>query len=156
MGERQRQRGSVLLLVPAAVLVLVVLGAIAVDFGLAFLAQRELTSAAAAAANDAAGAALSDAAFYGARGVEIDPARAERVAADAVGARRPGGVMVRSVTVRVAGPQVCVTVEGEVPYVFAPVVPGVARSAVVRGRAVATAVVGAPGTSVAQSDVVRC
>lgn len=138
-----RERGSALLLVPAGVLVLVVLGAIAVDFALAFLGQRELAGAAAAAANDAAAAALSDAAFYGDGAVAVDPVRAEAVAIEAVGARRPGGVEVTSVSARVVGPQVCVTVEGRVSYLFSPVVPGVSRGAVVRGQAVATAVLGA-------------
>lgn len=150
-----REHGSVLLLVPAGVLVLVVLGAVAVDFALAFLGQRELTAAAAAAANDAAGAALSDAAFYGSHhgSVEIDGARAERVAADAVARRRSGGVEVTTMRVEVAGPQVCVTVVGRVPYLFAPVVPGMPRTAVVRGQAVATAVVS--GSSV-PSEAVSC
>lgn len=146
-----RERGSVLLLVPAGVLVLVVLGAVAVDFALAFLGQRELTGAAAAAANDAATAGLSDAAFYGSdQGpVVLDAARAERVAAAAVQARRPRGVEVTSVAVRVEGPLVCVAVVGRVPYLFAPVVPGTSGAAVVRGQAVATAVVGGAGVPVA-------
>ena len=38
---------------PAAVLVLVILGAICVDFSVAYLAQRQLKDAAVAAANDA-------------------------------------------------------------------------------------------------------
>jgi hypothetical protein len=149
------ERGSVLLLVPAAVLVLVVLGAIAVDFALAFLGQRELNAAAAAAANDAAGAALSDAAFYSGRHgpVEIDPARAEEVAAAALERRRPGGVEVTSLTVRASGPQVCITVVGRVPYLFSPIVPGGPRAAVVRGQAVASAVVGA---SPVPSEAVLC
>ena len=136
-----------LLLVPAAVLVLVVLGAIAVDFSLAFLGQRELTGAAAAAANDAAAAAVSDAAFYGSGDgpVVLDAGRAQAVATEAVGVRRSGGVEVTSVAVRVTGAQVCVTVVGQVPYIFAPVVPGMPRRAVVRGRAVATAVLGPAG-----------
>src|SRR5438552_3809411 len=52
------ERGSVLMLMPAAVLVFLVLGALCVDFGSAYDAQRELASAATAAANDAAGRAI--------------------------------------------------------------------------------------------------
>ena len=59
------QRGNVLLLVPAGVLVLVIFGALAVDAALAFLGQRALTDAAAAAANDAAAAASSPSARPG-------------------------------------------------------------------------------------------
>jgi Flp pilus assembly protein TadG len=150
------ERGSVLLLVPAGVLVLVVLGAVAVDFGLAFLGQRELANAAAAAANDAAGAAVSDAAFYRTGAVALEEARAEQVAVESVGIRRPGGVVVTSVAVEVAGPQVCVTVTGRVPYLFSRAVPGAARAAVVRGQAVATAVVGGRGAAVARADVSLC
>lgn len=151
MGEsQQREHGSVLLLVPAGVLVLVVLGAIALDFALAFLGQRELSGAAAAAANDIAAAAVSDAAFYGgAEGsVALDAGRAERIAADAIQRRRSSGVQVTGVSVRVDGPHACVEVVGTVAYLFAPAVPGVARSAQVRGRAVATAVVGGRGADV--------
>lgn len=137
-------RGSVLLLVPAGVLVLFVLAAIAVDFSLAFLGQRELSAAAAAAANDAAGAAVSDAAFYGASSgdITVDGARAQRVAAEAVIRRRPTGVTITHVVVRTGGPHVCVAVTGRVPYLFTPIVPGLPRSAEVRGESVATAVVG--------------
>lgn len=141
------ERGSVLLLVPAGVLVLFVLAAIAVDHALAFLGQRELSAAAAAAANDAAGAAVSDAAFYGgATGpIVIDGARAERIAAEGIARRRPTGVTVTRVAVRVDGPHVCVGVAGRVGYLFTPIVPGLPRGVEVRGEAVASAVVGSDG-----------
>lgn len=146
--------GSVLLLVPAGVLVLFVLAAIAVDFSLAFLGQRELSAAAAAAANDAAGAAVSDAAFYGAStgDIALDGRRAQHVAAEAVTRRRPTGVTITHVVVRTHGPRVCVAVTGRVPYLFAPIVPGLPRAAEVRGEAVATAVVGRGGTAPGRSD----
>lgn len=94
-----RQRGSVLLLVPAGVLVLIILGAISVDFAIAFSRQRELSSLAAAVANDAATAALSDERFYrgsatdaegpaGGSDLEIDPVAARRLGA---GGCRPAG-----------------------------------------------------------------
>ena len=53
-GDGVNERGSVLLLFPAAVLIVIVLSAITVDSSIAFLAQRELANATAAAANDAA------------------------------------------------------------------------------------------------------
>lgn len=148
--------GSVLLLVPAGVLVLFVLAAIAVDSALAFLGQRELSAAAAAAANDAAGAAVSDAAFYGGSSgdIAVDGARAQRVAADAVIRRRPTGVTITHVVVRTDGPHVCVAVTGRVPYLFTPIVPGLPRGAEVRGESVATAVVGGGRTAPSVSDSV--
>ena len=48
------ERGSVLMLMPVAVLIFLVLGALCVDFGSVFTVKRELSNAAAAAANDAA------------------------------------------------------------------------------------------------------
>lgn len=79
-----RQRGSVLLLFPAAVLIVFVLAAMAVDSSIAFLGERELASAVAAAANDAATEAISDEAFYGSGRVELDDAEVERVAEERV------------------------------------------------------------------------
>jgi Flp pilus assembly protein TadG len=124
---------------PAAVLVLVVLGAIAVDSAVVFLAQRELAGAAAAAANDAAAEALDDAALYRSGAVTLDPARAAAVAGAAVAARQSQGLrLVGTPVVRVAGRQVCVRLVADVDHVFAPAVPGVRPSSTVSARAVAT------------------
>ena len=159
MTERRpdRQRGSVLLLVPAGVLVLVILGAIAVDFAVAFLGQRELSGLASAVANDTATAALSDERFYrGAGGpgdrigpgrIEIDPAEARRLAREAVVRRAPRGLSNIVVETRAEGPRVCVRLRGDVDYVFAKAIPGAADGTTVEGTAVATAVEGGPGSS---------
>ncbi|MGI8683512.1 MAG: hypothetical protein ACR2MO_00135 [Acidimicrobiales bacterium] len=155
--KRREERGSVLMLVPAAVLVLFILGAIAVDFSIAFLAQRELTSAAAAAANDAAGAGLSEDAFYGGGEpgrIVLDPAQAEALATAAFDAREIRGVHDTATTVKVAGDRVCVTITGRVDYIFAKAIPSGPRGATVRGRAVATAVQGdGSSTGVPAGDV---
>lgn len=75
------ERGSALMLMPAAVLVVIVLSAVAVDGALAFMGRRELSAAAAAAANDAVVAALSERGFYEACGdLDLDAAAAQRVA----------------------------------------------------------------------------
>lgn len=144
-----RERGSVLMLVPAGVLVLFVLGSIAVDSSIAFLAQRELTSAAAAAANDAAGAALSDESFYRGGGepgrIVLDEAAAREIAAASFDARELRGVTDTDTAVVVAVDQVCVTVTGRVDYIFAKAIPGAPRGRTVTGRAVATAVQGGGG-----------
>lgn len=143
------------MLVPAAVLVLMILGALAVDAALAFLGQRALTNAAAAAANDAAALAVSDAAFYtDARGpLVLDGARAEAAAADAVAHAGLRGVEVLDQRVAVRGAHVCVHLVGRVRFVFSPVVPGVPRTASVHGRAVATAAAGGAGTPVPTTDL---
>lgn len=140
-----RERGSVLMLMPAAVLILVILGAIAVDSAVVFLAERELVNATAAAANDAAAAAVSDSAFYGSGEVVIDPAVAEQVAAEALRLRLPEGGPAGAIAltgdpeVLVAGRQVCVTARATVRHIFARAIPGVAREAHVSARSTATA-----------------
>lgn len=141
-----------LMLVPAAVLVLMVLAAIAVDAAVAFLAQRELGAAAAAAANDAA-TAISEERFYRAGpgrspALSIDELEARRVVDAAVAARTGRGVHLTAVSVETDGRRVCVALVGRAPYVFAKAVPGVPHEATVRGRASATAVEGPPGTPV--------
>lgn len=81
---RDRQRGSTLLLFPAALLIMVALAAVTVDSAIAFMAQRELVNATAAAANDAATEALSDRAFYEGDRIELSSAAVESVAVDRV------------------------------------------------------------------------
>ena len=75
VADGVRQRGSVLLLFPAAVLIVLVLSAITVDSSIAFLAQRELANATAAAANDAASRAVDGQAFYRERPDRARPVR---------------------------------------------------------------------------------
>jgi hypothetical protein len=65
---------------PAAVLVFVVLGALAVDASLAFLAEREVANVAAAVANDAATQGIDTERFYATGDVVIDPERVRAVA----------------------------------------------------------------------------
>jgi len=128
--------------------VLLVLGAIAVDSAVAFLGQREVSNAAAAAANDAATAALSDRAFYTSGALEVDGKRALEVARRSVAARTSRGVEVVDVSVDADADRVCVTVRGRVPYVFARALPLVPGFAAVSGRAGAVAVAGERGTPV--------
>ena len=155
--RNRNQRGSALILVPAAVLVLVILGAIAVDMSIVLLGQRELANMAAAAANDAATAAISKEAFYrGGSGrapgeVQIDDGEARHVVAHVLDVEVPRGVKVTRFDVQAPGSQVCVTVEGRVEYLFARAIPGVPHSTTVQGRARATAVRGPAGTSVPRS-----
>ena len=138
---RGSERGSVLMLVPAAVLVLLVLGAICVDSAIVFLAQRDLANRTAAAANDIAGFAVSDAAFYDAGGaVALDDGRADafvRLSFDP--GRLPGGFASWSADAEVAGDSVTVAAEAEVRSLFAAAVPGGPETTTVRARSVARA-----------------
>jgi hypothetical protein len=142
----------VLLLVPAAVLVLVVLASIAIDSAAAFLGQRELANAATAAARDAA-TAISDSRFYGGGVVAVDPLQADRVARASIAARDMRGVTLSEpVSVTVAGRQVCVSLTGRVERIVARSLPGVPARVTVRARSTATAA-GDPGTVVPRRTI---
>jgi hypothetical protein len=80
----ERERGSTLLLFPAALLIMVALAAMTVDSAIAFMAQRELANATAAAANDAATEALSDRSFYEGNRIELSSSAVEAVAVERV------------------------------------------------------------------------
>jgi Flp pilus assembly protein TadG len=135
------------MLVPALVLVLVVLAAIAVDSAVVFLGERQLGDTAAAAANDAV-SALSDPSFYRAGNVDLDPTAARRVADASVAAQDHSGVTIDGpVEVQVEGRQVCVSLTGHVDAIFGRAIPGVPHATTVRARATATAA-GDRGTTV--------
>jgi Flp pilus assembly protein TadG len=138
------QRGSVLLLFPAAVLIVVALAAVAVDSSIAFLGERELANATAAAANDAAGQAVSDRAFYQGGRIELDPAAVERVAVNRVRAALDGRHRDLAVEARAMPPSaagcgwtVRVSARARVSYIFSPAVPGGPDSVAVDATTVA-------------------
>ena len=131
LNGRGRERGSVLLLFPAGLLAVIVLAAIAVDASIAFLGERELAAAVAAAANDAATEAISDEAFYRAGRVELDAGEVERVAEERVRASldsgRHRGLEVRASVIPAAGGcawSLRVEAAATVRYIFSPAVPG--------------------------------
>jgi hypothetical protein len=130
------------MLMPAGVLIVLLLGAVAVDAAVVFLAERELANATAAAANDAAGAALDDAAFYQGGRLVLDPSRAEEVARQSLAARRAGFLEIEEVDVDVTAVRVTVRVAAQVEHVFARAVPGAPRTARVEARSTAEAVPG--------------
>ncbi|MGK2928645.1 MAG: hypothetical protein ACSLFO_03615 [Acidimicrobiales bacterium] len=57
-GTPRRERGSVLMLMPAAIVIVLLLGAITVDSAIVYLEQRRAYNVAFDAANDAVGAGL--------------------------------------------------------------------------------------------------
>lgn len=135
------EHGSVLVLMPAAVLVFLVLGALAVDAATVFLAQRQLANAASAAANDAATQAVDLELFYAEGSVRLLPADAQRVAAVSVDRLGLDHLSDVRPVATVRGDVVEVTVSARAHQVFAPAVPGgpdsvaVAATAVAHGRA---------------------
>ena len=155
-GQRRRlpraETGSALILVPAAVLVLVVLAAIAVDTAAVFLGQRQLAEAAATAATDAAGA-ISEPTFYRTGTITLDPSEAQRLAVASTAAEDLHAVkLVGPIDVTVAGRQVCVSLTGEVPVVFGRALPGIPRATTVHATATGTAT-GDRGTLVASRAI---
>jgi hypothetical protein len=115
-------RGSVLLLFPAAVLVMFLLGAVVIDVSLTQLRARQLEAVAASAANDAL-AALDVAALRDGRGVVIDETVAAEVAARAIATGPLPLATVEAVWVEVDGAGrtvIAVTVSLAVDLVMAP------------------------------------
>jgi hypothetical protein len=135
----RRERGSALLLVPAAFVALLVLAAVAVDQSMLFAARRQLIDAAASAANDAAAVAV-DEGLYRDTGVATPAiARAEAAVAAALAARGIDDVE-SSVTLDDGpdGPEVVVRLETELPSIFARLAPGGYGRTTVRAAGSAT------------------
>ena len=145
-AERRGQRGSVLLLFPVGVLAVLVLAALAVDASIAFLGERELSGAVAAAANDAASEALSNRAFYGEGRLALDAAEVERVAEarvrSSLDAGRHLGLTVRATALAPSAAScawsVHVTATARVRYLFARALPGASDEAFVDASAAAS------------------
>ena len=139
------ERGSVLMLMPAAVLIVIVLGSIAVDLAIAFLGEREAASLAAAAANDAATAALREGVFRETGEFRIDEDRARRIVRATLQASSSelDGLDFDVRFSTIAGePAVTVTVRGTVDYVFARAIPGAPDGIDVEATATAVARIG--------------
>lgn len=137
------ERGSALMLVPATVLVLLVLGALAVDAAIVFSGERRIADAAAAAANDAAVAALTEQAFQRCGRLRLDPAAAADAARQSFALAAEGLAASPTVTVR-SGPaertvEVVVSARGQVRALFAGAVGGGPAVRTVDATAVVTA-----------------
>lgn len=120
-GADGRETGSSLVLMPAAVLVFVILGAFAVDFAAIQLGQREMVADAQAAANDAAAAGYDAATFYEQGEIVFDPTAAQRAAELSLSANTDE---YRLRSIQVDEEAIVVVVEGEVPTIFAKAIPG--------------------------------
>ncbi|MGY6500319.1 MAG: pilus assembly protein TadG-related protein [Acidimicrobiales bacterium] len=135
-----RDRGSVLLLFPAALLVVLTLGAIAVDAGVVFLHQRELAAAAGAAANDAITLGLDPEALRSDGQLIIDPARAESAVVASLARRGVLPHLAHPPVVAVEADRVTVTLTMHADYVIARALPGVGPGRVVSASVTARAV----------------
>lgn len=134
------QRGSVLMLMPAAMLIVILLGSIAVDFAVVFLGERDLVSAAAAAANDGATFGIDQEQFRATGDIRLDPSRVEQAVNRSIEAHRPEERdLIVDVDVDDATNTVRVTITGTVDYIFARAIPGVDNSTTVSATSSATA-----------------
>ena len=116
------------MLMPAGVLVVLLLGAIAFDLSLVFLRQRQASSLATDVANDIATAALDEAGFRRDGAFRLDPDRAEQLGVDLVLVSDLREV-VEDVEVLVVGAdEVSVRLVLQVDYVFARAIPGAATA----------------------------
>ena len=122
----RRDRGTVLLLFPAAFLIMIVLGAIVVDVGLSHVRARELEAVASSAANDAL-AALDVNALREDGELRFDLERAEQIVAESVANGALDEAVVVAVGIGTNGvgePQLEVTLQLEVEFIMAPALPG--------------------------------
>ena len=136
-----RERGSVLALLPAAVLIFVGLGGLAVDASLVFLGEREVANLAAAIANDAATQGIQVSRLYTTGELVIDPIRVQEVADAAVA--RSGLDHLHDLTVEtevIAADVVVVRVRAQVRSLFARALPQGVELRQVDASAEATAV----------------
>lgn len=131
-------RASVLMLVPAAVLIVLVMASIAVDMALVQLRQRQAYDLAASAANDAATAAVDQGALRAGR-YAVDPEAARGVVARVVAASDLAPDVVGAPAIRVTADGVEVEVAVHADYIFAGVVPGAPDGRTVRATATAEA-----------------
>jgi uncharacterized membrane protein len=127
------------MLMPAAILVLFILSAITFDYAHLYLAKRDLQAAAESAANDAVTFGVDQAAVRRGRGVHLDDQLVVQAVEASLAAHGDGlHLVARPMVERIGVTQIRVTVAGRVDFAFVGVVPGVARSSIVRASALAT------------------
>ena len=134
-----RERGSVLALMPVAVLVFIVLGSLAVDASLAFLGEREVANLASAVANDAATQGIDVVRYYGTGDLVIDPVRVREVADAAIARSGLDHLEGLTIDTDVVGDSVVVRVRAQVRSLFSRALPGGLELREVAASAQATA-----------------
>lgn len=138
---RRRDRGSVLVLMPAGVLVVLILASLAVDMSVVHLRKRQALDLAASAANDAATGG-ADAADLRSGTFRLDAATARQVVLRTVAASELAPDLAAEPVVTVSATGVEVTLAVEADYVFAGAIPGGPDGVVVTATAAASAASG--------------
>jgi hypothetical protein len=140
MSRGRREAGTTLLFFPAALLVVVLLASITVDFARLHLGQRQADDLAAAVANDAVTVGLDEAGLRSGDGYRLDTGRVDAVVDARVGAADRSTLHGLTTQASVDGPRsVVVTVVARVPLAFARVLPGTPPMVTINARAIATA-----------------
>lgn len=121
------EAGSVLALVPAAFLVLIALGALAVDSAVAYEAQQQLHDTLVAASNDAASAAVDPSVFYSTGTVALNASVAAQIVCQSVASQHSSELHGTRVWLAVAGARLRVVGEATVYAVFGKAIPGFGR-----------------------------
>lgn len=127
------------MLMPAGVLVVLMLGAIAFDLSLLFLRQREAASLANDVANDLATLAFDEPLFREAGRFELDPESAERLGRELIAISDLEDDVVALAIEVIDSDRVSVSITVEVDYVFARSIPGASDGTTVTGRSEAVA-----------------
>lgn len=135
---RRGDRGSVLMLVPAGLLIVMIMASIAVDMSLVQLRQRQAHDLAAGAANDIVTAAADQALLRSGR-TAVDPDAATAVLGRIVATSDLAPHVVGTPVVRVTDGTVEVEISLHADYIFAGVVPGSPDGTTVTARASASA-----------------
>lgn len=135
---RRSDRGSALILMPAALLVLLILASVAVDMSLVHMRHRQALDVAGSAANDAATAAADVGDLR--QGVyRIEPAEAQRVARRTIAASDLAPHVIGRPRVVVDGVSVRVSLTVEAERFFTGALPGVPDATTITATASATA-----------------
>ena len=134
-------RGSSQILMPVGVLVVLLLGAIAFDLSWVYEAQRELTDAAASAANDAVTFGLSPSSLRDGSGGRLDARRVVDAVDRSLAVHHLSGLDPNGTAITFDGPdEVRVTLVRHVDYVFAKSIPGANRGRDVTANVAATVI----------------
>lgn len=135
----RREDGNTLLLAPVGVLILLVLGAVTVDFTAIHAAQRELANLTAGLANDAA-SAVDEVAFFDAGEYRIDGDRAAHVVRTVLATRPDDALRISCQPPTLERPTVVrVSCVGTIELIFSQALPGRLSPYTVRASSTARA-----------------
>jgi hypothetical protein len=136
-AARDSDRGSTLMLMPAAMLMVIVLAAITMDLSLVHLGRRELVAGAEAAADDAVTYGLDEGLYRAGDGFLLSPSRVEHAVTRSLQARGLLGKLDTPPNITITGNEVSVRLAMRVTYVFAKALPGVAHATTVTATGIA-------------------